>query len=89
MVKYQEGQFGMSITSNLDNNFVRDAFLSSGLSRQILSKVWGLSDRDKDGQLSQEEFIIGNKAFICNLFFSHLVTRSIFSWFSTSRCFTT
>jgi len=39
---------------------VRDVFVSTGLPRETLSKIWNLSDRDKDGLLTQDEFVTAN-----------------------------
>lgn len=36
----------------------RKILLETGLPTETLGKIWGLSDRDKDGQLNQEEFVI-------------------------------
>ncbi len=40
-------------------------FNKSGLNRDILRKIWNLSDVDKDGHLSQEEFCIAFHLVLC------------------------
>jgi len=42
----------------LSGGKAREILLASGLARETLKKLWDLADRDKDGQLSQEEFAI-------------------------------
>ena len=35
--------------------------MRSGLSAQVLGRIWGLSDYDKDGQLTKNEFNVAMK----------------------------
>ncbi|XP_028409524.1 intersectin-1-like isoform X2 [Dendronephthya gigantea] len=46
-------------TGFLTGEQARKIFLQSHLPPQILAQIWDLSDVDKDGQLSMEEFAIG------------------------------
>ncbi|XP_055327258.1 intersectin-1-like [Paramacrobiotus metropolitanus] len=42
----------------IDQSTARDFFLKSGLSHDILAKIWDASDRDKDGFLDLNEFCV-------------------------------
>ena len=44
--------------------------MRSGLSAQVLGRIWGLSDYDKDGQLTKNEFNVAMKVTSC-IWLSH------------------
>jgi len=57
--KYLQTFLSLNPTNGkVSGSSVKQVLVETGLPREILSKVWVLSDRDKDGQLNEEEFVI-------------------------------
>ena len=49
------------VGGKLNGDAARTFFMRSGLQQQILGRIWVLSDNDKDGQLSSNEFNVAMK----------------------------
>jgi len=57
--KFRELFYGLNPANGKASGKVVSEFLKqSNLSREVLSKIWTLSDRDKDGFLDEDEFAI-------------------------------
>lgn len=46
------------VDGKISGKTAREVLVESKLPRDVLSKIWVLADRDKDGQLTQDEFVI-------------------------------
>ena len=64
-IKYPQKKISENFISvvggKLNGDAARTFFMRSGLQQQILGRIWVLSDNDKDGQLSSNEFNVAMK----------------------------